>query len=438
MFVLRFVNVLLCCAVPVLTQAETALQQDDDVRAGIAVVQEALEKNPNDYQSFIYLSAAYAALGQYEKSAQAAGRAFSIARNRAQKLQAARMASKARFEARQFLQARWWLRRAANHTETADAARTVHSEFQAIRQVDPSQISLGFSVAPSENINGGASDAILRLGEFEFVLPRSALAISGIEYSTDLKYSYRLSSNERQTTNAGFYVYGRTYSLSPSEKPELPGISGADYALVLAEVFLSHRRLVFPDVGATTVSLHHGQTWYSGDPLWRYSKLSFSQEFTWRQNSSALVRASVEKQTALNEVQPDTTIYDVLGSYKARLPNNDILKLSFQTRLNDANIETYKHTDHRISMDYSLAKPVLGSQLSFLLMAGYKEYDTFSLSLNGRRDRYVSTGVSAAIQNVSYFGFSPTLSVYATRTMSNVDRFTTSDIQAKVGFRSNF
>jgi len=114
------------------------------------------------------------------------------------------------------------------------------------------------------------------------------------------------------------------------------------------------------------------------------------------------------------------------------------LRLGVRSRYNDAELETNTYTQQLVTINYDLAQPVIGTRLSVSMGLGAKTYDEFSVSLDGRRDRYVSLGISAGFEDISYFGFSPILSVSATQTKSNVDQFSILEVTGRLGIQSNF
>lgn len=419
------------------TRAGQALS-NGDAALSVALAESILAESPSDFQALVLLSLANLQLDRTEAAAKAARRAYLAARNSSEKLQAARIAASARFRNRHHTRAEWWLRRGANHAKTPDEVSIVEKEFRAIRQSNPLSVRLGFSIAPSSNINGGATDRTFTLGDFEFVFNPSSLALSGIEYSGDLELSYWLSQSPNHITQAGFYLYGRTYTLSSASQATVPNLSGSDFGQDQVEASLSHRQLLFDGLGPTGISLRTGQVRYGREPYWRYNKLTLSQNFPVGQIATATVLASVEDQTSLINAYPDTTIYELRGNYAQGLPNQDILRLSLLSRYNKAAFETNTFTEQGAFLSYELAKPVLGSRLSVSLGIGMKNYDEFSLSLDGRRDRYFSIGATAVFEQISYFGFSPSWSIFATKTKSNVTRFSTEEISGTFGIESNF
>jgi len=411
---------------------------EGDPALSVALAERVLSYNPRDFQTLYVLSLAHSQLGQNEAAANVAQRAFRAGKTNNEKLQAARIVAAAKFRDGQFTRAEWWLRRGANYAKTPEDAAIVAQEFQAIRQQNPLSMRFGFSIAPSNNINGGTEDTTFNLGDFQFIFDPSSLALSGVEYSGDVELSYRLSQSPNHITQAGLYLYGRTFSLSSASQATVPNVSGSDYALGLVELSLSHRRLLFDGLGPSGISLHTGQVWYSGNPLWRYNKLSVSQDFPIGHTASATIQASVEDQTGLDIIQPDSTVLVLQGSYARRIANQDVIRLSIRTLLNNATIATNTYTDQLATLSYELDKPVFGSSLSVSLGVGAKTYDEFSLSLDGRRDRYVTLGATAVFEQVSYFGFSPSWSLSTTLTDSNVTRFSMNEVTARFGIQSKF
>lgn len=422
------------------TQRDAASQAliDGDPALTARLAQEILSKTPDDFPTLFILSQAQTELGQDSAAAASAKHAYRAARTDEEKLQASRLAAAAKFNLGQFTRAEWWLRRGANHTDTPEEVASIAREFQAIRQKNPLSIKLGFSIAPSNNINGGTEDSTFSLGEFDFIFDPSSRSLSGVEYAGDVDVSYRLSQGPTHATYAGLYLFGRTYALSSSSREAAPGISGRDYALGLAEVSLSHQRALFEGLGPSGISLHAGQVWYGGDPLWRYQKLALSQGIRLGQSASASLQLSAEDQEGLRADQPDTKVIDLQANYARRLENQNVVRLSLNSRQNKADTATNTFTDHRATLSYDLARTILENRVSASLTAGKKTYDEFSLSLDGRRDRYVSVGVSATLEQVSYFGFSPNWSVSVTRTNSNVTRFSTLEVTGRLGVQSNF
>ena len=397
-----------------------------------------LAQQPDDFLAQYLFAFSALELGEYKNASKAAQSAYRLAPTTRDQFLAARVAANAKFRSKHFTQAEWWLRRAANKTSSPEEAQTVSNEFHAIRRQNPLSLRFGFSIAPSSNINGGTEERTFSLGEFDFIYGEGSRSLSGVEYAGNIDASYRLSESAIQQTRAGIYLFGRTYSLSAESQTRVPNASGSDYALGLAEVSLSQSRSIFDGLGPTEVSLHFGQVWYGGDPFWRYGKLSVAQSFPLGESAVGSLKASFEDQYSLNTSQPDTKIYDLQGTYAKSLSNQDTISVTLSSRFNDAAFATNTFTDHSATVGYSLAQPVLGSKLSLSIGVGAKAYDEFSLSLNGRYDEYITVGATALMENISFLGFSPSVMLSATKTRSNVTRFSTLELSARIGIQSNF
>ncbi len=446
-FLCRLSGVIALCATTAFAQtatdqivldAESALTGGDPATA-LALTNAALEQSPNNFAALFLRALALSELGQHPEAARTAGQAYRIAQTREEKLQSARLAGGARFAARQYVRAEWWLRQAANHIGSSEDAATIVTEFSRIREENPLSAQFNFNAAPSDNINNGADSDTFRLEglDIEFGLPPSSVALSGIEYSGDAQLSYRIASSDRQRTSLGLYVFGRTYTLSEDTQDRVPDLSGSDYALALADISINQEWLVSPE-GPTSLSLGLGRVWYSGDLLWNNWRVSLRQDMKMGPSAVFGVIGQLEERKLIDDRFPDRFIYTLGLLYTQTLPNNDRLDVSVTGLFNDANDIEENFTDTQLTLGYGFDQAILGTKWSFSVGVGHTEYKEFSLSLDGRRDDYASIGGTVVFEDISYFGFSPSVSVSARRTKSNVDQFTSSQLQARVGISSNF
>lgn len=433
-------------------QAEAALVNGNPALAADLTAQ-LLETNPNDSAALFILALAQADLGDLRQSAVTAGLAYRTAPTERSRLQAAQLAGGARFSLKQYARAELWLRRAANHITTEQEAETVVRAFQRAQQANPLSLQFGAQITPSDNINGGSESETFRLEgiDIDFFLPPERLALSGTEYSASAQASYRLSQSAVQMTSVGGFLFGRTFTLSPETQEAIPDLSGSDLSQIFAEVSLTHRRQIFDDVGPTLVSLGFGRIWYGGEPYSEYRSFSLDQVFPISSDAQLRIGGGIKDQTALvpqfstvpgfdpTDSVPlgDPIIYDLRGTYARTLANNDGLQLSLSAAVSDGGFEN-TFTEYRGRINYKIAKPIWDTRFSFSFELGHKSYDEFTISLDGRRDVFATFGATAVFEKISYFGFSPSATISATRTESDVDIFTSSQIQAGIGAESNF
>ena len=66
------------------------------------------------------------------------------------------------------------------------------------------------------------------------------------------------------------------------------------------------------------------------------------------------------------------------------------------------------------------------------------EYETSVFYVVDRADNRISAASTLIFSDFSYFGFSPTATLSASRTNSNVGRFSTDNYGINIGLRSSF
>jgi hypothetical protein len=127
----------------------------------------------------------------------------------------------------------------------------------------------------------------------------------------------------------------------------------------------------------------------------------------------------------------------LIGAYNTRFSNKDRLQLSLAARHSDAGFENI-YDEYRAGLGYTFATPLMGTRWSSSFELGYRSYDEFATTLDGRRDKFATFGATAVFENFAYFGFSPSMSVTAERTISSAEEFGSSTIAVRFGVETNF
>ncbi len=427
-------------------RSEDALVNGDPSQAA-KLAQEMLVLDPDNFAGIFLLALAQSDLGDQQQAAATAGRAYKAAPTEETRFQAARLVASARFRDQQYARAELWLRRAANHAQTEDEAEAVVREYVRAAGANPLSLQFTASVAPSDNINNGSQDGVLTFEGIDliFLLPENRLALSGIEYSGSARINYRLSADDQQTTTLNTFVSGQTYSLS-SESQDLlasspneavQSVVGSDFSSAIAEIGLTRRQLQLSSLGPTTFTVNLGTYWQGGEQLLNYQDLILEQTMPAGEYATLSFRGSIRDQQALDVSLIDSKIYDLTGAYNTGLANNDQLQLSLALRQNNAGFES-TYSEYRGGIGYAFAKPVLNTRWSTSLELGYRNYDEFSTTLDGRRDRFARLQADTVFEGITYFGFSPSMSFRATRTLSSAEEFTSSALEVRFGVQSNF
>ena len=439
-------GLLLAGAGPAAAQGTSAAQiaAEDALTGGrpaeaVARADAILTADPENFDAHFVRAAALIELGRPRAAALAAGAAFRVAPDRTRRLQAARLASAARFRARQFTRAEWWLRRGANNVSNSREKAEIARSYAEVRKANPLTANLSFGVAPVGNFNDGSeTDRIRFEGIGEFILPPEQQALSGIEYTLDLNANYRLSRSDRAETKVGLYLYGRTYTPSSEAEREVPGIDGGDYALGVVEGSVWQDRLIWPDLGLTTGRAYIGRLWYGGDPFWDYWRLLLSQNVRLADRLNLGLIVSTERQWGIDGRHADTDIHTLEARLLTRRENGDRVTVSLEKKVYLTEAFEASYDQYTLEASYDRAAPFLGIGWSSSLGIGFTDYEFFYASLDGRRDDTVFGSVTATWREVSYLGFSPELELSVVERESSVDRFSRSSLEIGFGVRSNF
>ena len=91
-----------------------------------------------------------------------------------------------------------------------------------------------------------------------------------------------------------------------------------------------------------------------------------------------------------------------------------------------------------LSLAYLPAAPLLGAQASFSGALQLREYDRLRYGSTLRRDQKLSLSANFVFEQIDYMGFSPSLTLNATRNISNKTLFDTQELGLSLGIKSTF
>lgn len=445
----------LCTALPVYAQTQQSVlqQQAEDALVSdrpaetVRLAQEMLRNQPDSFVALYLLALGQAGLGEQQAAASSGASAYRGATSEEDRFQAARLVAGARFQAQQYTRAEFWLRRAANHAQSEEDFRSITNAYRASVDANPLSLQFAASIAPSDNVNNGSEDGVLTLEGIglTFVLPEDRRSLSGIAFSASSEARYRILQGPAHTTYLSGSVAGETYALSSEAKdllanspnPAVRAVDGKDFATVTATLGFNHQQDNISTLGPVRFGMDLGTYWEGGERLVDFRDLSVEQLIPIGRNSIVSLMATQRDQTALLPRILDSTTSDLAISYSRFLANNDQLQLSFLIRDHEAGAES-SFEEYQFGIGYVFAEPVWGMQLSSSLQLGYRTFEEFTTTLDGRDDRFASADVTATFQNISYFGFSPSLSVFASRTDSTAEEISFTSAQVQFGMQSNF
>ncbi|PJI86083.1 hypothetical protein BC777_2440 [Yoonia maricola] len=427
-------------------QAEAALVGDRPGQAA-SIATEMLGAQPESFAALYLLALAQADLDTPQSAAETGAQAYKAALTNDERFLAARFVAGVHFQAGQYTRSQIWLRRAANDAQTQADRQSVAAAFNATSDANPLSVQVTGWIAPSDNINNGSEDGILTLESIglTFVLPEDRRSLSGVAFAASTELSYRISQSPQQSTALVGLVSGETYTLSSdaqdllasSPDEEVRAVDGKDFARVTASVGIDRQQNNISPLGPVRFGVTLGSYWQGGTRLINYRDLSVAQIVPIGRRSTARIRGLVRKQEVLTPSLRDSTLYDVLGTFDRTLASGDLLQLSLRARQVAAGSET-SFDEYEAGVGYGLAQPILGVRLFTSLAVGMRTYDEFTTTLDGREDNFISADATATFQDINYFGFSPSITLSSSRTVSTAEENTTSAVQLLFGITSRF
>ena len=397
-----------------------------------------LQVDPDDFNALMVLATASVNGGQVEQAIAPAKHAFSVAPKGPARLNAARLLASAHFRVENFTRAEIWLRRAANNTSNVGEEQAIQQDFNAVRRANPLSVQLSFSLAPNSNINNGSQSEFIYIWNLPFRLSPDARALAGYEVSGSVDLRYRLSESEKQSTHLGFKVFGRTYELTAASAQATTGISGGDFSFALAELSLSHLRMFDGMSGPSSLTYTIGANWYGGDPYTEYHHLTLGQEFRLSDTTSLNFSLNGKHEVSIRDGGIESDTLSLNAAVNHRLKNGALVGLSLGLDEVTSPDPTRENIANRAQISYQHPRPVLGMSLSGNMSWEHREFGFSVYDPSGRRDETLGIGVTAVFVNLNYFGFSPSLTLEASQTQSNVALFSKDSAGLRMGLQSTF
>jgi len=405
-----------------------------------------LARDPNDRAGLLVLTQIALLTDEPAAARRFAARLFRAEDAGPGRYQAARLTAYAAAEQGRFGIAGLWLRRALIHAGTeAEAGQTV-ADARAMRDQNPWRTSLTFSLAPSDNVNGGAESRFNVIDGFPVVgtLSPDARALSGWSGSIDLRTSYRLAEGPRFRTEATARLYARGVILSQDARDFIAAeqdadddpITNDDFASGFVEAGMGH--LWAARGGTAQLALDLGRNWSGTDDAYGYLRLTGTRSFALGDSAGLTFQAFGETRWESGE---DTDQRRGLqASWRGTLGAQTVgATLAWSETLSDnpnaAN--TVWTAQANWDPDWQIGPVDLSAGLG-MQQTDYPDYRVLFPVPGGRQDERVFANIQLGFADVSYAGFSPVVTFGYDATDSNVSRFTRDGFSVDFGLRSTF
>jgi len=420
----------------------------DDPQLAIQIAEAILSQVPDDRASLLIVAAAAPRLGDPERGRKAGARAFAVSTTDFQKYEAARLTALAAANEERYTLSTFWLRRALTVAPNAEERARTLNDARGVTRLNPWSSNLSFSLAPSNNVNGGAEDKnhIVNNVDTNLNISDSDLALAGWRATLGLGTQYRFQESAKSRSIVGLSYQGVRGTFR--EDTELPDETLRTDALTAT---LRHDRVL--ESGALSIILSRATFQYR-----TYSSRDVVQVESYETTGIRLERnLPLSDKTSLSlligqerldfSVGDDRIDRTTLGAgLTYELMNRDRVNLAL--RFVDANGDNARNTsrDQTLSISYNWAEPIGPVSLSVGAGATIRIFPSFIELTNvgitavdgGRKDSTAFANLSIGFPQMSYAGFSPGLRLDASRTRSNVSRYDRTTLTAGLTISSSF
>lgn len=422
--------------------AQAALAAGNNATAA-TLASALLRRDAADFDALLILSRAARTLGDTDIALDAATRAWDAATGDRQRFAAAMVRAQALATAERRTEAQLWLRRAADLAPDDRLRQVAVQDFRYVRARNPWSTQLTFGIAPVSNLNNGSKrdTGLYELpvfGQVEAELTGAAQALSGTEINLGVATRYRLRQSQKGRTDLIFGLDHKAYRLSDAARDKAPEARASDFAFTYAFGQIVERgQTGRPDL-PYQLSATLARTWYGGDPYMQFATLSASQSWQVTPAAAWQLNLSHRRQETLGTRTADATSWDIGLGHSRVTRRGHRLSLGVVARDSRSDSANLGYDGLTLTADLALARPVLGTRLEMDLTLGRKAYDTAPVAGRDRIDHEVGLSLTAIFDQVDYFGFVPTATLFARRVTSDFGQYDADEAGLSLGIRSAF
>ena len=424
----------------------------NDTQLALQIAEAILLQLPNDRQSLLIVAAAAPRVGDPKRGREAGARAWAVSNTDIQKYEAARLTALAAANEERYTLSTFWLRRALTVAPNEDERAQTLNDARAVTRLNPWSSNLSFSLAPSNNVNGGAEDDDLFVSGNDTggTISEDGLALAGWRATLGFGTQYRFQQSTESRSTIGISYQGSRVWLTDDTD-----VTNDALSTDTLQLNLSHERAL--ENGVIGISL--SQTTFR----YRDFKLSTKESTL---ESYDTTRLSVDRRLALSDstllslsASQERVDYSIDGigqvdrttvgaGLNFLLESNDRVGVNLSLNKADGDNVNYVSHGQSLNVSYSWAEPIGPVSLSAgagISLRSYPDFQVFDPLIfdfapvdGGRKDRTAFASMNIGFPEVTYAGFSPGLRIDASRTRSNVSRYDRTTFSAGLTVSSSF
>ncbi|MEO0750999.1 MAG: hypothetical protein AAFY25_04290 [Pseudomonadota bacterium] len=408
-------------------------------RLAFALSDGLLEADPTDGHALYIKAKALGQMQEFDEGRKTAALAYNAASTDLQHYESATLAAQLSFAGQRMTHSQVWLRRAAHHAPDETLRNASIIAFREVRNQNPFNVQLSFSVSPSDNVNNGSNSPrnIIDGVPVPGILSLSAQAISGWTATLNMQGSYRFRETETSQTR----VVARAFLYQVDFNNPVPGLSASDLSSERLQLGLAH--IWSPsETGFWRFDVNGGRTWYGGDPFYDFVSASAQRVQKLDDNWRLSFGGAVEHQ--LDQTQPsfDATVWFGLAGLTYAFEGGSTLGISARYREIVTDSVTRASQQWTGVVRYTHGRRIGPAEISVSLGHSTVDYDDYIIPfvtpVPGRTDDSWFGEVTATLKSASYMGFVPVVSLRSEQSRSNISRFDVDQTGVTVGIRSEF
>jgi hypothetical protein len=423
----------------------------DDFRLSLQIAEAILLQFPDDRQSLLIVAAAAPRVGDPKRGREAGARAWAVSTTDVQKYEAARLTALAAANEERYTLSTFWLRRALTVAPNEDERARTLNDARAVTRLNPWSSNLSFSLAPSNNVNGGAEDEDLFVAGSDTggTISEDGLALAGWRATLGFGTRYRFQQNADSRSIIGVSYQGSRVWLTDDTD-----VTNDALSTDALQWNLRHERAL--ENGTVGISLSHTTFQYRDFKL-RTKESTLENYDTTRIAVDRRLALSDRTMLSLSAIQ-ERVDYSIDGIGRVDrttagvglsflLESKDRVTVNLSVNKADGDNVNYISHGQSLNVTYSWAEPIGPVSLSAgagVSLRNFPDFQVFTLPSGfapidgGRNDSTVSANLNIGFPQVSYAGFSPGLRIDASRTRSNVSRYDRTTFSAGLTISSSF
>ena len=416
--------------------AMISLETGDNDQAA-AMAEALLKRDPDDVDALLLGSRAHRNGGRSESARTLARRAWNRSKTDEQRYASALVMAQALSSGGQRTRAQLWLRRAAQHAPNKRLKQVAVRDFNYVRNRNPLSLNLSFGIAPKSNINNGSANSVINLyGLPDFNLSGAALALSGMEYSSGLSLRYRVAQTSTRATDLTLRAARYDYTLSSAAKALAPAARGSDFAFASVAAGVTRRFINLETRAETTASLEIGKSWYGRKPYSDFGRISLGHSRPLSRQSR--LSFNLVQEFTRGPAAPHANLTRLRADYATRVSNGAVIGLSVQFSNSASSVASADYREGVARVSYAPPRGKAGISTSYGLSLRKRAYPSSPFIVGERHDREVSFDMNIGFDKIDYYGFTPTLTLSASQSRSNVGLFDIDNAGISFGIKSAF